>query len=543
MSAIAPAARINAPYTSASLYVGDLHPEVTENDLNETFSTAGSISSIRLCRDSVSRKSLCYAYVNYNQSEDATRALDTLNFKEIKGKACRVCWSQRDPSARRSGLGNTFIKNLTKNIDNKTLYDKFSVFGNIISSKVCCDPTGKPVGHAFVHFETEEASQKAIEKAKNGGFVIDGSAVIVETYKNIKERGTLNNSFTNVYVKNIPVEWTKAELESYFAKFGEVTSSYVAFDDEKKIGKGFGFINFKTHDEAQEAISKASNATVGEGEAAKKLFACRAMRKAERERQKTMMFEQKRMERQQKWASCNLYIKFLPDGVSDEKLREIFSKFGTITSLKLNKSQEGVNTGVAYVCFSTPEEASKAIQEMNTQQLDGGKPLYVALHQPKTYREQVQRDRRMRYPNFGYGMAMGNKMGFQLVPGMMPRPHRGGPRMHNGYRNRVPGQQHPGQRRGPHPHHGGQRRGPAQHPVAPSLSNLSGFPIEIQKQFLGENLYPKVHALCADRAPKITGMFLEMDTAEVLQLLENDAELKAKIDEANHVLDEAESAQ
>jgi polyadenylate-binding protein len=42
--------------------------------------------------------------------QTAQRALEELNFALMHGQQMRIMYSQRDPSARKSGVGNIFVK-------------------------------------------------------------------------------------------------------------------------------------------------------------------------------------------------------------------------------------------------------------------------------------------------------------------------------------------------------------------------------------------------------------------------------------------------
>ncbi|KAK1173277.1 polyadenylate-binding protein 1 [Acipenser oxyrinchus oxyrinchus] len=365
-------------YPMASLYVGDLHPDVTEAMLYEKFSPAGPILSIRVCRDMITRRSLGYAYVNFQQPADAERALDTMNFDVIKGKPVRIMWSQRDPSLRKSGVGNIFIKNLDKSIDNKALYDTFSAFGNILSCKVVCDENGSK-GYGFVHFETQEAAERAIEKMN--GMLLNDRKVFVGRFKSRKEReaelGARAKEFTNVYIKNFGEDMDDEKLKEIF---GPALSIRVMTDDSGK-SKGFGFVSFERHEDAQKAVDEMNGKEVN----GKQIYVGRAQKKVERQTELKRKFEQMKQDRMTRYQGVNLYVKNLDDGIDDERLRKEFTPFGTITSAKV-MMEGGRSKGFGFVCFSSPEEATKAVTEMNGR-IVATKPLYVALAQRKEERQ------------------------------------------------------------------------------------------------------------------------------------------------------------
>merc|ERR1711933_468478 len=75
-----------------------------------------------------------------------------------------------------------------------------------------------------------------------------------------------------------------------------------------------------------------------------------------------------------------------------------------------------------------------------------------------------------------------------------------------------------------------------------TASALAAAPPPVQKQMIGEKLYPAIAKHQPELAGKITGMMLEMDNSELLILLESDIQLKSKVDEAMKVLQGSKAA-
>ncbi|KAG9135209.1 hypothetical protein Leryth_013493 [Lithospermum erythrorhizon] len=365
---------------STSLYVGDLDQNVTDSQLYDLFNQVGQVVSVRVCRDLSTRKSLGYGYVNYSSSQDASRAIEVLNFTPLNTKPIRIMYSHRDPSVRKSGTANIFIKNLDKNIDNKALHDTFSSFGNILSCKIATDPNGQSKGYGFVQFDSEESAQSAIDKLN--GMLMNDKQVYVGHFLRRHERESHmgNTKFNNVYVKNLSESVTDEEMKNMFEEYGTITSAVIMRDADGK-SKCFGFVNFENADDAAKAVDALNGKKIGE----KELYVGKAQKKFEREQELKSKFEQSAKEAADKFQGANLYIKNLDDSVDDEKLKDLFSEFGTITSFKVMRDPSGVSKGSGFVAFSTPEEASRALSEMNGKMIIS-KPLYVAHAQRKEER-------------------------------------------------------------------------------------------------------------------------------------------------------------
>ena len=72
------------------LFVGGLSYDTTENTLKETFSKAGTVESAIIITDKISGRSKGFGFVEMSSEEEAQKAIETFNGKELNGRNITV---------------------------------------------------------------------------------------------------------------------------------------------------------------------------------------------------------------------------------------------------------------------------------------------------------------------------------------------------------------------------------------------------------------------------------------------------------------------
>ncbi len=81
------------------IYIGNLDYSLTEEELKKSFEEKGlSVKEIKVVRDRFSGKSKGFAFAEFENDEDAQKAIDSLNGQEIKSRKIRVSKALRRES-------------------------------------------------------------------------------------------------------------------------------------------------------------------------------------------------------------------------------------------------------------------------------------------------------------------------------------------------------------------------------------------------------------------------------------------------------------
>jgi len=75
---------------STKLFVGNLDFKVTENDLQDAFAAYGTVVEANLITDRVTGRPRGFGFVTMSSPEEAQKAIDGLNGKDLGGRALSV---------------------------------------------------------------------------------------------------------------------------------------------------------------------------------------------------------------------------------------------------------------------------------------------------------------------------------------------------------------------------------------------------------------------------------------------------------------------
>ena len=248
------------------LFVNGLDKKVNENMLYQLFNEY-SVSYIKIAKDHITRESFGYSFIGFKNKVKAEQASQNLNYTRLCQKTLRISWYNREPNNfRNHPENNIFVKNVSKEVTPREFDEYFSKFGTIISAKIEEDEEGESLGYGFVLYDNEESAKKAIAECHGQNW--KNKKLYVSQFQKNRLRKPLR--YNNLYVRNIPKNWSEVDFRNYFSKYGEISSMLVKSPDPKKLNKNlpedkrknilehkYAFVCYKSFDgPAENAVAK-----------------------------------------------------------------------------------------------------------------------------------------------------------------------------------------------------------------------------------------------------------------------------------------------
>ena len=541
------------------LFISELPDNILDTELEDFFSDfRDNILMIQIDRNAKiydpfnARKPK--ATIIFKDHDKADEARNTLNMKRLKGKALNIMWHEKDNSIRYNNTANIFVKGIPPEIKPREVFELFNKYGEIISVKICEDEDGNLLGYGYINYYSLDSAENAIKELNKKK--IWGSVLEIGHFQKKNERLQSNLGNNSIYIKNIPDKINESEIKDLFKKFGEITWSKVLSDNS---GRKFAIIVFSSTESASKAKEEINDKKIDNNEIG--LYVDLLQKKSERKRFLISKIGDINNKLNQEFKNCNLYIKNLPYDLTDEKLREIFSKYGEIKSVKISKftlvtkikdelKEIEQSRGFGYVCYTNPESATKAIEDLNEKNLPGyenaKRPVIISLFMPKYERKQflnkLQSNPMSRFP-----LIMG--LPYNIMPPMIPNGNYN-QRYRNNY-NRKNKKQNNYNTNNNNSNNNNNVHNNINHTNNKedelNLSYLESLENdEAKKEYLGEFLFKKIesHPLAhkknftIDIIGRITGMILGIqDIKEIYDITVNDDILTSRINEALNLLE------
>ncbi|XP_060201380.1 polyadenylate-binding protein 7-like [Lycium barbarum] len=160
-----------------NLFIKNLDPDISEENLGEKCSEFGKIISLVIAKDE-NGGSKGFGYVNFENPDDARRAVEAMNGSKLGGKILYVARAQKKTERkqilrhlfeerRKAQItkyqgSNVYVKNIAGDVTDHELRELFSQCGKITSARLMLDEKGVSKGFGFVCFSMPEEANKAV---------------------------------------------------------------------------------------------------------------------------------------------------------------------------------------------------------------------------------------------------------------------------------------------------------------------------------------------------------------------------------------------
>uniref|UniRef100_A0A665V1S4 RNA-binding protein 28 n=1 Tax=Echeneis naucrates TaxID=173247 RepID=A0A665V1S4_ECHNA len=197
-----------------------------------------------------------------------------------------------------------------------------------------------------------------------------------------------------IFVRSLPASASNQRLEEIFSEIGPIKQCFVVKEKGTETCRGFGYVTYSIEEDAQRALKEVKDYD------GQRLFLSVAKKKI-RDKKKTggprrdlsrcppvnfcFVFhvatekpttepkenESKPKGFRKKQQKARLIIRNLSFKCSEDDLKEVFSKFGTVLEATIPLKDDGKMRGFAFVMLKKVPEAAKALKAMNLKEIKG----------------------------------------------------------------------------------------------------------------------------------------------------------------------------
>ncbi|KAI7850481.1 hypothetical protein BDC45DRAFT_446976 [Circinella umbellata] len=156
---------------------------------------------------------------------------------------------------------NIYVRGLSSTTTDESFLELCRVYGNIASSKAIIDQkTGECKGYGFTMFENPDDCERAIDGLNKAGLQASFARVGQESFSS-RLRSLQDETSTNIYISNLPLDMTEQKLEDLFHPHKTI-SNRILRDPQSNMSRGVGFARLAERDSAVAIIEKFNGQTV-----------------------------------------------------------------------------------------------------------------------------------------------------------------------------------------------------------------------------------------------------------------------------------------